>query len=232
MSRPNVIFPGATTTGGGGGGAGGGDDQKLNYGDGTEIETSGKVSQGSTADEIVMRIDSGQAAGSGGVDGMIGGMVWDLGSDITGPICLQFTWVSKQNLTNVCVVVLRAASAPTSLADIDGNTSTRILQLRVSNAGGVSTYIKRGNANLATTNSENKSSSTGATFQAAIDAKGIGGCVSRHHYTSGVNTTIRTDANDTQVTSGNIYAAMLFSAAGTISSDLDIKAKLRGGMPC
>jgi len=180
----------------------------------------------------VMRIDSGQAAGSGGVDGMIGGMVWDLGSDITGPICLQFTWVAKQNLTNVCVVVLRATSAPTSLADIDGNTSTRILQLRTSNAGGVSTYIKRGNANLATTNSENKSSSTGATFQAAIDAKGIGGCVSRHHYTSGVNTTIRTDANDTQVTSGNVYAAMLFSAAGTIGSDLDIKAKLRGGMPC
>ena len=231
MSRPNVIFPGATTTGGGGGG--GDDSQRLLYGDGTELsDTTNKISQGSTADEIVMRIDSGQAAGSGGVDGMIGGMVWDLGSDITGPICLQFTWVSKQNLTNVCVVVLRATSAPTSLADIDGNTSTRILQLRTSNAGGVSTYIKRGNANLATTNSENKSSSTGATFQAAIDAKGIGGCVSRHHYTSGVNTTIRTDANDTQVTSGNAYAAMLFSAAGTIGSDLDIKAKLRGGMPC
>ena len=43
MSRPTVIFPGATTTGGGGGGAGAGDDQRLNYGDGTEIETSGKV---------------------------------------------------------------------------------------------------------------------------------------------------------------------------------------------
>ncbi len=103
MSRPNVIFPGATTTGGGGGGAGGGDDQKLNYGDGTELsDTTNKISQGSTADEIVMRIDSGQAAGSGGVDGMIGGMVWGSGQRHHRPD-LSSVHLGEQAESNECL---------------------------------------------------------------------------------------------------------------------------------
>jgi len=227
MSRPTVIFPGVPTSGGGGGTS----DQKLNYGDGTEIGSSGKVSQGSTPDEIVMRIDSGQAAPSGGIDSMVGGMIWDIGDTITGPVCLEFDWVSKQSLTNVVIAILRADSEPTSLADIDGNTSTRFLQLRVSAAGGVSTFVKRGNANLATTNNENKSSSVSAAFQVGIDEKGIGGAMSRHYYTAS-GTTIRSDVNSTDVSSGTVYVAMLFSTAGTAGSDLDIKARLRGGMPC
>jgi hypothetical protein len=228
MGRPTVIFPGVSTSGGGGGTS----SQKLLYGDGTELsDTSSKVSQGSTADEIVMRIDSGQAAGSGGVDGMVGGMVWDIGSTITGPACLEFDWVAMPSLINVCVVILRAASKPASLADIDGNTSSRILQLRVSGAGGVSTFIKRGNAALATTNSENKTSSVSAAFQVAIDEKGIGGALSRHTFSSGTGTQIRTDSNNTEITSGTVYVALLFSAAGTASGNLDVKARLRGGMP-
>ena len=227
--RPTIIFPGVSSTATGGGG----DDQKLNYSDGTELtDTSGKITQGTTADEIVMRIDSGQAAASGGVDGMVGGMIWDVGSTITGPACLEFDWVAMPSLINVCVVILRAASKPTSLADIDGNTSSRILQLRVSGAGGVSTFIKRGNANLATTNAENKSSSVSAAFQVGIDEKGIGGAISRHNFSSGTGTQIRSDVNNTEITSGTVYVALLFSAAGTAGSNLDIKARLRGGMPC
>ncbi len=178
-----------------------------------------------------MRIDSGQAAPSGGIDSMVGGMIWDIGDTITGPACLEFDWVTKQNLTNVVIAILRADSKPTSLADIDGNTSTRFLQLRVSNAGGVSTFVKRGNANLATTNNENKSSSVSAAFQVGIDEKGVGGAMSRHYYTAS-GTTIRSDVNPTEVSSGTVYVAMLFSTAGTAGSDLDIKARLRGGMPC
>ena len=227
MIRPSLVYPGATTTAAGGGSS----DQKLNFGDGTELsDTSGKVTQGSTADEIVMRLDDGQVAGTGGIDGMVGGIVWDLGSDITGGVSLNLTWVTKQDLTNVVVAVLRASSAPTSLADIDGNTSTRFLQLRTSAASGVSTYLNSGSGNLATVNNENKASSESVAFYVAIDSKGIGGMVSRHYYTaSGV--TARSNTTNTSVSSGNVYVALCFSAAGTVSGDTDIKAKLRGGMP-
>ena len=228
MIRPSLVYPGATTTGGGGGDA---SSQALNFGDGTELsDTSGKVSQGSTADEIVMRLDDGQVAGTGGIDGMVGGIVWDLGSDITGGVSLNLTWVAKQNITNVVIAVLRASSAPTSLADIDGNSSTRFLQLRTTTSGGVSTYLNSGSGNLATVANENKASSESVTFYVAVDSKGTGGMMSRHYYTaSGV--TVRSNNTTTSSTSGNIYVAMCFSAAATISGDVDIKAKLRGGMP-
>ena len=226
MARPTLIYPGTTTTG-----SGGSSSQALNYGDGTELsDTSGKVTQGATADTIVMRLDDGQVAGTGGIDGMVGGMVWDLGGSITGGVSLNLTWVAKQNITNVVIAVLRASSAPTSLADIDGNSSTRFLQLRTTTSGGVSTYLNSGSGNLATVANENKASSESVTFYVAVDSKGTGGMMSRHYYTaSGV--TVRSNNTTTSATSGNIYVAMCFSAAATISGDVDIKVKLRGGMP-
>lgn len=209
--------------------AGGSADQYLRPSAGTEIESSGKITTGASPEEIVMRIDSGQGAGSGGIDGMIGAMYWSLGSSLTGPVCIDFDWVQKINLSNVVIALYRSASAPTSLADVDG-ASSHFLQIRVSGAGGVSTFLKTGTSSLATTNAENKASSVSIAYQCAVDEKGLGPTLSRHYFTA-TGTQGRTLASTSNSTSGNLYVVLCFSKAGTASGDEDIKVKLRGGMP-
>ena len=213
------------------GGGGATPDQKLRPVNGTEIGTSGKVTAGASDDEIVMRIDDDQAAGVGGIDGMIGGIFWDLGSTIKGPVCVDFEWVQKVNLTNVVIVVMRRDSAPTSLADID-SASTRWLQIRTSNAGGVSTFLGLGTGNLGNVNNENKATSVSIAFQVAIDEKGLGPSMCRHYFTA-QGTQGRTNGTTTNQATGKIYIAALFSKSGSAAQDgdADIKIKLAGGMP-
>ena len=214
-------------------GGSGGEDQVLTAAAGTEIGSSGKVTTGSSSAEIILTIDSGQAAmASGPISGAIGAVYWDQGSVVKGPCCARLEWVSKINLTNVFVVVFRAASAPTSLADIQGATAVRYLQARTSAAGGVSTFIQHNaSSNVASTNNENKASSLSIAYSVAVDDAGMGPHMSRHYY-SATGTTGRTNATTTNANSGNIYIALLWGkTASSASSQEQIKLKLSGGMP-
>ena len=94
----------------------------------------------------------------------------------------------------------------------------------------VALHLNSGSGNLATVANENKATSESVTFYVAVDSKGTGGMMSRHYYTA-TGVTVRSNNTSTSATSGNIYVAMCFSAAATISGDVDIKVKLRGGMP-
>lgn len=213
--------------------AGGGEDQVLTAAAGTEIGSSGKVTTGSSAAEIILTIDSGQAAmASGPLSGAIGAVYWDQGSVVKGPCCARIEWVSKINLTNVFVVVFRATSAPTSLADIQNASAVRYLQARISSAGGVSTFIQNNpSANVASTNNENKASSLSIAYSVAVDDAGMGPHMSRHYY-SATGTTGRTNATTTNAASGNIYIAVLWGKTGSSATGEElIKLKLSGGMP-
>jgi len=213
--------------------SGGGEDQVFTAASATELGSSGKVTTGSNAAEIVLTIDSGQAAmASGPISGAIGAAYWDLGAEIKGPCCALLEWVQLVNQTSVFVVIFRATSAPTSLADIQGATAVRFLQARTGNTGGVSTFIQNNPAaNVATTTNENKTGSQSVAYSVAVDDAGMGPHMSRHYYTA-AGATGRTNSTSTTANSGNLYIALLWGKTGaSAGSQEQIKVKLSGGMP-
>jgi len=222
MARPTVIFPGASTSGGGGGAT----SQYLKVSDGTELGSSGKFADGAS-DSIEMTIDSGQAAASGGIDGLIGAVYWDLGAVSNGNVNSLTEWVSggRISASHVVVAIWRSASAPTSLADIDG-ASTHFLQLFTSAAGKTSSYLKTGTASLSTSNFENYTDSVSASLTVATDGDGYGGSLTRHDG-SGTSKT-RTLTTAFAQASGNFYIALLFGKAATASGTEVLKVKLQG----
>ena len=216
----------------GGGGSGGSSDQYFAVSDGTELTTSGKVTEGSS-NVISCRIDDGQAAAvtSNGLSGLVGGMYWNLGSDITGAVNLTFEWSgSIPDRVHLCICVWRNSSAPTTLQDIE-NGDARWCQILTSNTSGVSTYLKADGSNLAGSVAENKTSSVSVSYAVLLDPQGWGGHQSRHYYTA-ANTTIRSSASAQGGTTGDVFVAIAFGKVNvSASSDQDISFKLRGGMP-
>ena len=214
------------------GGGGGSSDQYLAVADGTELTTSGKVTEGAS-NVISCRIDSGQAAAvtSNGLSGLVGGMYWNLGSTITGAVNLTFEWSgSIPDRVHFCICVWRNSSAPTTLQDIE-NGDARWCQILTSNTNGVSTYLKTDGSNLAGSVAENKTSSVSVSYAVLLDPQGWGGHQSRHYYTA-ANTTIRSSASAQGGTTGDVFVAIAFGKVNvSAGSDQDISFKLRGGMP-
>ena len=221
MGRPTVIYPGVTVSGGGAVTS-----EYLRVADGTELGTSGKVSDDGT-DTIAMVIDSGQAAASGGLDGLIGAVHWDLGSVSNGNVNTLLEWVTRLPATHVVVAVWRSTSAPTSLADIDG-ASAHWSQLYQNATNRSNTYLKTGTANLGTTNQENFTTSASMSTTVATDGDGYGGSLIRHDG-SGVSKSRALATAFTQA-SGNFYVALLWGKSATASSEEVIKVKIQGEM--
>lgn len=189
-----------------------------------EVGSSGAVADG-PANAIELSIASGQGAAtaSDGLGGMIGGAVWSLGAVSTGNINCLLTWVEKVNKTNVCVCVWRAASAPTSLADIKA-ASTRWVQVLTQGASALtSTYVKSGTNNLATGNRENAAGSVSIAFTVGADSDGYGGSLSRH---AASVPSSQTSGTVQAAASGDFYVALLFSKTATAASAEVIKVKL------
>ena len=234
MGRPNFITPGSTSSGGGGGGGGGVSDQYLKFGDGTEIGSSGAVSAGS-GNAINLAIADGQAAAtaSQGLSGLVGGYVFDLGSNITGAVNLTLAWADASAIPariHLCLAVWRAASAPTTLQDLE-DENCRFLQIVTNVSSGVSTYLKKEDRTLGTSNVENKSTSVSFEYCVMSDPKGFGGNMLRHYYTSS-GTTIRQDSSIENESTGSLYAALCWGKLGIAASeDMTISVTLRGGMP-
>ena len=221
MARPTVIFPGASTSGGGGATS-----EYLRVADGTEIGTSGKAGDDGT-DTIALIIDSGQAAASGGLDGLIGAVYWDLGSTSQGNVNTLVEWVTRIAATHVVVAVWRSTSAPTSLADIDA-ASAHWLQLYQNGSNRSNTYLKTGTANLGTTNQENFVTSVSSSLTVATDGDGYGGSLTRHDGSG--NSQTRTLQTTFAQASGNFYIALLWGKSATASGEQVIKLKLQGEM--
>lgn len=222
MSRPTLIYPGVTVSGGGAVTS-----EYLRVADGTELGTSGKALDDGT-ETIALVIDSGQAAApSGGLDGLIGAVYWDLGAVSQGNINTLLTWVTRLSATHVVVAAWRSTSAPTSLADIDA-ASAHWSQLYQSGTNRSSTYLKTGTQNLGTTNSENFVTSVSSSLTVATDGDGYGGSLVRH---DGSGTSkVRTLATAFAQASGNFYIALLWGKSATASSEEVIKLKLQGEM--
>lgn len=222
MSRPTLIYPGVTVSGGGAVTS-----EYLRVADGTELGTSGKALDDGT-ETIALVIDSGQAAApSGGLDGLIGAVYWDLGAVSQGNINTLLTWVTRLPATHVVVAAWRSTSAPTSLADIDA-ASAHWSQLYQSGTNRSSTYLKTGTQNLGTTNSENFVTSVSSSLTVATDGDGYGGSLVRH---DGSGTSkVRTLATAFAQASGNFYVALLWGKSATASSEEVIKVKLQGEM--
>jgi hypothetical protein len=223
MARPTVIYPGVTVSGGGGGGG----SEYLSFSNATEIGSSGKIADGAS-DSIELTIDSGQAAAvaSSGLAGLIGAAVWNLGAVSTGNINSLVEWVSIINKTHVCVAVWRAASAPTSLADIKA-ANTRWLQVLTQGGGtNTSTYVKTNTNNLATSNRENLASSVSVSFTVATDADGYGRALSRHD--SSGTSSVQSSSSAQAEASGDFYLALLWGKTATAAGLETIKLKLQG----
>ncbi len=221
MARPTVIFPGASTSGGGGATS-----EYLRVADGTEIGTSGKAGDDGT-DTIALIIDSGQAAASGGLDGLIGAVYWDLGSVSNGNVNTLLEWVTRLPATHVVVAVWRSTSAPTSLADIDSaNACWSQLYQNATNRS--NTYLKTAAANLGATNQENFTTSASLSTTVATDGDGYGGSLIRHDG-SGVSKSRALATAFTQA-SGSFYLALLWGKSATASGEEVIKLKLQGEM--
>jgi hypothetical protein len=221
MSRPTLIYPGVTVSGGGAVTS-----EYLRVADGTELGTSGKALDDGT-DTIALVIDSGQAAASGGLDGLIGAVYWDLGSVSNGNVNTLLEWVTRLPATHVVVAVWRSTSAPTSLADIDG-ASAHWSQLYQNATNRSNTYLKTGTANLGTTNQENFTTSASMSTTVATDGDGYGGSLIRHDG-SGVSKSRALATAFTQA-SGNFYVALLWGKSATASGEEVIKVKLQGEM--
>jgi len=194
--------------------------------DGTEIGTSGKAGDDGT-DTIALIIDSGQAAASGGLDGLIGAVYWDLGSTSQGNVNTLVEWVTRIAATHVVVAVWRATSAPTSLADIDA-ASAHWSQLYQSATNRSSTYLKTATQNLGTTNQENFVTSVSSSLTVATDGDGYGGSLTRHDGSG--NSQTRTLQTTFAQASGNFYIALLWGKSATASGEQVIKLKLQGEM--
>jgi len=221
MGRPTVIYPGVTVSGGGAVTS-----EYLRVADGTELGTSGKALDDGT-DTIALVIDSGQAAASGGLDGLIGAVYWDLGSVSNGNVNALVEWVTRIAATHVVVAVWRSTSAPTSLADIDA-ASAHWSQLYQNATNRSNTYLKTGTANLGTTNQENFVSSVSSSLTVATDGDGYGGSLVRH---DGSGTSkVRTLATAFAQASGSFYIALLWGKSATASGEEVIKVKLQGEM--
>ena len=221
MSRPTLIYPGVTVSGGGAATS-----DYLRVADGTELGTSGKALDDGT-ETIALVIDSGQAAASGGLDGLIGAVYWDLGAVSNGNVNTLLEWVTRLPATHVVVAVWRSTSAPTSLADIDGANACWS-QLYQSATNRSSTYLKTATANLGTTNSENFTTSASLSTTVATDGDGYGGSLIRHDG-SGVSKSRALATAFTQGT-GSFYLALLWGKSATASGEEVIKIKLQGEM--
>jgi hypothetical protein len=195
--------------------------------DGTELGTSGKVSDDGT-DTLALVIDSGQAAApSGGLDGLIGAVYWDLGNVSHGNVNTLLEWVTRIAATHVVVAVWRSTSAPTSLADIDG-ASAHWAQLYQNATNRSNTFLKTGTANLGTTNTENFVTSVSLSFTVGTDGDGYGGSLTRHDGSG--NSQVRTLPTTFAQASGNFYIALLWGKSATAGSEQVIKVKLQGEM--
>ena len=221
MSRPTLIYPGVTVSGGGAVTS-----EYLRVADGTELGTSGKVSDDGT-ETIAMVIDNGQAAASGGLDGLIGAVYWDLGSTSNGNVNALVEWVTRIAATHVVVAVWRSTSAPTSLADIDG-ASAHWAQLYQNGSNRSNTFLKTGTSNIGTTNTENFVTSVSLSFTVGTDGDGYGGSLTRHDGSG--NSQVRTLPTTFAQASGNFYIALLWGKSATAGSEQVIKIKLQGEM--
>ena len=197
----------------------------LRFADATELGSSGAISDVST-DQIDLAIIDTQAAQSGGLDSLIGAAVWDLGATSTGNINCLVEWVALPNWTNVVIAVWRAASAPTSLADIDGASSHFLQLLTRSTTPSTSPFLKTGSASLGTLNSSALESSVSCSYVVGCDADGYGGAMSRH---DGAGTSKTKTLTTVFTASGNFYLALLWSKAVNAATEAEtISLKLQG----
>jgi hypothetical protein len=198
----------------------------LRFADATEIGSSGAISD-SGDEQIDLAIADEQAAASGGLDGLIGAAVWDLGSTSKGNINCLVEWVSMINKTSVVIAIWRSASAPTSLADIDG-ANTQFLQILTRNTTpATSTYLKTGTNNLATLSAEGLTSSVSISYTVGTDADGWGGALSRHD--GGGTSKTRTQSTSFAGASGTFYLALLWGKATASATEAEtISIKLQG----
>lgn len=220
LTRPSVTYAGAPAAAAAG-------SEYLRFADATELGSSGAVSDVGS-DQINLEIADTTAAHSGGLDGSIGAVYWDLGSSSKGNINCLVEWVAPIiNKTNVCIAIWRAGSAPTSLADIDG-ASSQFLQIITRNTTpATSTYLKTGTNSLATLSAEGLTSSVSISYTVATDADGWGGALSRHD--GGGTSKTRTQSTSFAGASGSFYLALLWSkATASATTDETISIKLQG----
>ena len=224
---PTTGASGGAAAGGGGGGE---MNQELRFADGTVIGSG--ISAGAP-EGLRFDISSGQTAAvtSAGLSGMIGGIYWQLTSpESDGPGCFYLEWKTAIPENWYIVLVLqRADSAPTTLADFQSNS--RFMVIKTSGTLGVSTTLGGTTNALPGTNAENKASSVSVQCAICVDTKGLGPSCSRHYFTAS-GTQARTLSSTSSKNSGNFYLGLLYAkATNTASADSNWTMMLRGGLP-
>lgn len=212
-------------------GGGGASTQYLEVADGTEIGSSGRVTD--AADNgiaMVLPDGTGAAVTANGLSSLYGGCWWDLGGTLKGSIQFAMEWVgSAIAQTHVVAAVWRSGSDPTSIQDIE-DAGAHYVQILTNSTTKTSTFLKEGTAPMANINNENQAGSERIHYSCHTDDNQIGAHSSLHEH--GSTSTDRVDSTNTAVTSGNWYCALLYGAQAAVSgSDKTITIKMRGGMP-
>lgn len=200
---------------------------KLLFGDATLIGGTGNAA--ANGDNLQLTLPDGTAAmtHSNGLSGMFRALVWDLGSDV-GSFDAVLKWVTRQPGIEICVGVARLASAPTTLADLE--TDSHFMQVKETDTGRVSTYLKEESDGLTSGTAENKLNSTQVLYQCTIDSVGFGPHQLRHDMgTDGIQG--RPGSATTAVSSGTFYAFCAWAAQSAVSgSDETTEITLTGGI--
>jgi hypothetical protein len=169
------------------------------------------------------------AAGVGGLSKTEIAHVWDLGA--SPPYCSVnpvLTWVDgTPDNTHMCVAVFKAASPPTSLADIEA-ANPHWLQVRTPTGSRASTYLKTGAAALATANNENKLNSQHVSYSVSQDDEGWGGALMRHRFNDTGDKQVR-NLPTTFTGAGNLYIVLLLGLIGSPGAEQTTRMKLRLG---
>ena len=163
---------------------------------------------------------------SGGLDDALGGAYWVVDvDDLDASINLVLEWVSTVNQTMVTLGVHKAASPPTSLADLN-TANSHFLQTTQSGAGGVSTYLKNASNNFSSGPSENKSGSVQVNYTVGCSIAGYGGALCHHVHDNGTDYTGKEHATDYTAT-GNAYIVLTWTPWNALSLGNTIQLKVR-----
>ena len=208
-----------------GGGGGGGPTYLLTTHSGyTEIQTSGKISDG-TGGELEFIVDSGQIAAvtSEGLSGLIGAGVWDYGPATDNAVSLEITLGTVVNASRFCIC-MGIGTVPTTMAEIRAGQAY-FGEFYINSSGGINTRCKIGTFNLMGSNFDNHDTSTKLQLQVAADTVGYGPGHIMHIGVKGGTKRRDEHTNSTQYThtSGDLWFAVCYGKAGTAGAEETLK---------
>ena len=218
MIAPLTLFPPAA----------GASDQYLAVSDGTEIGSSGKATDGASNQiDLVIPDTTTAVVTANGVGAMYGAVIKSLGSTLTSNYSATLEWVAGLNSSYVCVGILRATSAPTTMDDLEADST--FVQITRHASGNVSCFLKEEAQALASvaTTSDNKSGSVRIQYSVGVSDAILRRAIYQHIADTNAD---NVDSTSIAAASGDWYLWIAWGTGATISGgDKTISVKLRAG---